>query len=141
MGVMVNSVNLAAGTYTGTITLTATDSNGLAVGGSKTITVTLTVTDTVSGTVLACQPGPNPVCTTSAPLPGASLTLFDSSNMQVETAKADASGNYTFTNLLPGTYSVTITGTDSSNLQYSTSGIPLVVTVSATGINLQVYPG
>jgi hypothetical protein len=61
--------------------------------------------------------------------------------MQVQIVTADASGNYAFTNLLPGTYSVTITGTDSSNVSYSTSGIPLVVTASATGVTLKVYPG
>lgn len=69
------------------------------------------------------------------------MTLFDSSNIQVQIVTADASGNYIFTNLLPGTYSVTITGTDANNVHYSTSGIPLVVTVSATNVALKVYPG
>ena len=138
----VNSTTLPAGTVTGTFALTTTDSSG-AIVSSQTITVTLNVapTYTVSGTVLACQPGPAPVCTTSVPLPGASLTLFDSSNIQVQIVTADASGNYIFTNLLPGTYSVTITGTDANNVHYSTSGIPLVVTVSATNVALKVYPG
>ncbi len=145
LGVTANSASLPAGTYTGTITLTAVDNNDVAVGTHKTVTVTLTVspppTYTVSGTVIACQPGPSPLCTTSAPLPGASLTLFDSSNTQVATATADGSGNFSFPNLLAGTYTITITGTDSNNMPYSTSGIPLVVTMNATGVILQVYPG
>ena len=138
----VNSTTLPAGTVTGTFVLTATDKSGATVG-SQTVTVTLTVapTYTVSGTVLACQPGPAPTCTTSSPLPGASLTLFDSTNMLIETAKADPSGNYTFINLPPGIYSVTITGTDANNVPYSSTDSLPPVTTNATGITLQVYPG
>lgn len=141
--VTVNSASLLAGTYTGTITATATDGNGNAVGASQTITVTLTVAPTysVSGTVIACQPGPAPLCTTSAPLPGATLTVLNSANQQVETVTADASGNYILPNLSPGSYTVTIAGTDASSIHYSTTSIPLVVTATVTGVMLDVYPG
>lgn len=137
----VNSTTLPAGTTTGTFTLTAIDNSGATIySHTITVTVNVTATYTISGTVLACQPGPAPLCTTSAPLPGASLTLFNSSNVQVATATADASGNYTFTNLLPGTYSVSITGTDSSSNPYSgTQSLP--VTMNATGVTLEAFPG
>jgi len=69
------------------------------------------------------------------------LLLFNSANVQVETITADPSGNYTFTNLLAGSYTVTITGTDASNVHYATSNIPLVVTTTVTGVPLDVYPG
>jgi hypothetical protein len=141
LGVSVNSASLPAGSYPGTITLTATDSIGHAIGTSEIINVTLNVTATVSGTVVACQPGPAPACTTPAPLPGAVLMLYDSSNRLVETTTADGSGNYTFTNLLPGNYTVNITGTDANNVHYSTSGIQLTVSGNQSGMSLNVYPG
>lgn len=141
--VTVNSSGLPAGTYTGTINLTATDSSGRAVGNPQPITVTLIVAPTysVSGTVIACQPGPAPLCTISAPLSGAALTVFNSANVQVETATADASGNYTLPNLSPGSYTVTITGTDTSSVHYSTTVSLPVVGNNTAGITLNVFPG
>ena len=67
--------------------------------------------------------------------------LYDSSNRLVETTTADGSGNYTFTNLLPGNYTVNITGTDANNVHYSTSGIQLTVSGNQSGMSLNVYPG
>ncbi len=139
--VSVNSVGLSVGTHTGTISLMATDINGYTVG-SKTITVTLIVTPTyiVIGTVLACLPGPSPLCTTSAPLPGATLTLFNGSTV-IATATADALGNYTFANLSPGSYTVTISGTDALSQHYLTANLSLAVAGNASGINFNVFPG
>jgi len=136
--VSASNAGLPGGTYTGTINLSATDSNGISAG-SKTITVTLTVTPTysVGGTVTACT-GAAPACLTPATLPGATLTLLNSSNAVVQTITADSSGNFTFTNLLPGTYTVNVSGTIGSTT-YSTTGIPLSVTGNATGVNLNVY--
>ncbi len=70
----VTAASLVPGTYTGHITIAATDSTGTPVVGSpRTIAVTLTVTGfTVSGSVVVCSPAPT--CTTSQPLPGATVT-------------------------------------------------------------------
>jgi hypothetical protein len=137
--VSVNNAALPAGPYMGTITVSATDSSGYVVGAPQTITVTLTVTPTysVSGTVMACTGVPN-VCLTPAALPGATLTLFDSSNRQVASIIADVSGNYTFNNLSPGNYTINISGTLNS-VNYSATGIPLVVTTSATALTLNTW--
>ncbi|HEU0000531.1 MAG TPA: carboxypeptidase regulatory-like domain-containing protein [Ktedonobacteraceae bacterium] len=136
--VSASNAGLTAGTYTGTVNLSATDSNGISAG-SKTITVTLTVTPTysVGGTVTACTGAP-PACLTPTTLPGATLTLLNSSNATVATITADGSGNFTFANLPPGNYTVNIIGTIGS-VNYATSGIPLSVTGNATGVNLNVY--
>ena len=64
------------------------------------VSVTLTVPGfNVSGSVLACS---DPVCTTSAPLPGATLTVLNSLNQQVLTTTTDSSGNYTLSLLAAG---------------------------------------
>ena len=143
LGVTVNNGSLAAGTYTGTINLTALDNNNNAVGGLETVTVTLTVTPpptyTVSGTVMACA-GPAPSCPAPVPLPLATLTLYNSANVEVATTTADASGNYSFTGLPAGSYTVTISGIDSNNVQYLSTD-PLSVTANATSVTLQVFPG
>jgi Viral BACON domain/Carboxypeptidase regulatory-like domain len=137
--VTVTSTGLAAGTYTGTISVSATDSNGNNVGTPRTLKVTLTVTPTysVSGSVVACTGVPT-VCLTPVALQGATLTLFDSANKQVASSMADGSGTYTFTNLSPGSYTITVTGTLNS-VMYSATGIPLVVTGPVTGFTLNTW--
>jgi len=135
--VTVNSASLVAGTYTGIISVSATDSSNHTVGPTRKITVTLTVTATVSGTVMACT-GVAPVCLTSAPLPGATLTLLNSSLATVATTTADASGNYSFANLLPGNYTVNISGT-LNGTSYSATGESLVLSGNLSGIILNTW--
>lgn len=139
INVSANAANLAPGTYSGTITVTAT--SGVPVQGSpQPVTVTLTVTGfTVSGTVLACA-GPAPSCPNPVPLPGATLTLVNGSGTTIATATADASGNYAFSGLALGGYTVKVSGTDSNGTHYAGS-IPLTVSGNATGVNVQVFPG
>jgi hypothetical protein len=93
---------------------------------------------TVSGTVMACAPGPAPTCTTSTPFPGATLQLVDSSGTPVTTITSGSSGNYAFTGLAAGNYTVNISGTINS-VSYASSD-PLDVTGYATGVLLDAYP-
>jgi hypothetical protein len=136
-GVNASAVNVTPGTYTGTITITATDSNGSTVGSAQTVTVTLTVTGfSISGTVLAC---PVQNCTTPQALAGATVTVMNGS-ATVATTTADASGNYSFSNISLGTYTITATGSDASNTHY-TGYIPLTLTGNASGQTISVLPG
>jgi len=140
LSVNVNAASIVPGTSNGTITVSAFDSTGAAVLGIFTISVTINVTATVSGTVVACS-GPAPTCSTPVPLPLASLTLLNGSGVTVATTTADISGNYTFAGLAPGSYTVSISGTDSNNIHYLTTGIPLTVKANSPGVTLQVFPG
>ncbi len=100
---------LAPGTYTGSITVSASN-NGIVLQGSpQTITVTFVVSDfTVSGSVVACG-GPAPDCTSSSALAGASVSLV-SGGATVATVTADSAGNFTFTNVPLGTYTIVAQG-------------------------------
>ncbi len=55
----------------------------------------------VSTTYQDCADDPNPT-----PIAGVTINLLNSSNQIIETTKTDANGNYQFTALPPGTYSV-----------------------------------
>ncbi len=125
VNVSVNSGNLVPGVYSGTITVTASGSGGAVVQSSpQTLSVTLTVTGyTLSGTVLACV---DSICSSSSPLPGASLSLVNTTNQTI-TATADSTGKFTFSNLALGTYTLTATGSDVANNYTGT------VTVTLTG--------
>jgi len=140
-GVTVDTAGLTPRTYTGTITVTATDGLGAAVSGSgQAINVTLTVTGyTISGNVVACPGSTPPGCITPQPLPGATVTLMSGSNT-VATTIADASGNYAFSNIALGTYAISVAGYDASNNHYVGS-LPLTLTGNALNIALQAFPG
>ncbi len=132
----VNTTGLQPGTYQGTITISATGNGGAVVQGSpQTVTVTLTVVAgfTLSGTVFACSNGS---CTT--PLPGATVTLTNAAG-QSFTATADGSGNYSFSSVAAGTYTLTATGSiNGQNYSGTLSGIN--VTGNQTGLNIDCNP-
>jgi Carboxypeptidase regulatory-like domain/Viral BACON domain len=133
--VSVNAANLSPGSYTGQITVSANDAGGNQLQGSpQTIIVNLTVPSfTVSGSVIACS---DAACTNPAPLPGATLTVFNGSN-QVATATADPSGTYTLP-LAPGTYTVNVSGTDSNGTHY-TGTATLAVTGNQSNFTINAF--
>jgi hypothetical protein len=137
LSVNVTTANLVPGTYTGHITIAAIDSTGVVVGGSpQTIAVTLTVTGfTVSGSVVVCS-GPAPACTTSQPLPGATVTL-KSGSTEVATATADAAGNYSFANVALGSYTISASGTGSGGTH--TGSAAVTVQGNTTGVIIQTF--
>ncbi len=137
LSVNATAARVVPGTYTGTITLAATDSTGAPVVGSpQTIAVTLTVTGfTVSGSVVVCS-GPAPSCTTSQPLPGATVTLTSSSTT-VASVTADAAGNYTFANVALGSYMLSASGADSGGTH--TGSVAVTVQGNTTGIIIQTF--
>jgi len=137
LSVNVTIANLVPGTYTGHITVAATDSTSAAVVGSpQTITVTLTVTGfTVSGSVVVCS-GPAPTCTTSQPLPGATVILMSGSTT-VATATADAAGNYSFANVALGSYTISASGTVSGGVHQGSAAV--TVQGNMTGVIIQTF--
>lgn len=130
----VNTAGLTAGqTYTGQITLTATDANNNSMNNSLTINVTLVIpppTYSVSGTVFACS-GTPATCTT--PLAGATVTVL-SGTTTVATVTADANGLYSVSGLAAGTYTFTVSGTN-SGVTY-TGSQPVTVTTNVANVNL-----
>ena len=136
-GVNASAVNLLSGTYTGTITIVATDSTGSVVGNTQSVTVTLTVTGfTISGTVLACA---DQTCASSQPLAGATVTVMSGSTT-VATTAANASGNYSFSNIPMGSYTITASGYDASNTHYM-GNLLLTLTGDAPNTTIQALPG
>lgn len=131
------SATLTPGTYNGSITVSATDANGVAIQSSpQTIPVLLTVTGfTLSGSVNACAATP---CTTSAPLAGATLTLVNSGGAKIATITANGNGNFSFTNVPAGSYTLSAMGTDSSGNSYAGT-MTLTVTANATNLTVNTF--
>ncbi len=137
LAVNASAANLAPGSYTGTITMSATDSSNAVVGNAQPVTVTLTVTGfSVSGSVLAC---PVANCTTPLALAGATVTITSGSTT-IATTTADASGNYTFSNIPSGSFTITAAGFDGTNTHY-TGSLPLTLSGNASNITINVLPG
>jgi hypothetical protein len=98
--------------------------------------VTLTVTGfIISGSVVVCS-GPAPSCTTSQPLPGATVSLTNGSTT-VATATADAAGNYSFANVALGSYTLSASGTGSGGTH--TGSAAVTVRGDTTGVTIQTF--
>jgi hypothetical protein len=100
---------LAPGSYTGSVTVSASN-NGIVLQGSpQTVTVTFLISAfTVSGSVLICG-GPAPDCSSSSALAGATVSLM-SGTTTIATVTADSSGNFSFTGVSLGTYTISAQG-------------------------------
>jgi hypothetical protein len=117
LNVNADATKLAPGSYNATITFSASGSGGAAVLGRPQVAVTLTVTGaTVSGMVNACV---GSACV--ATLPGASVSLIDSSGNAVSSATADSKGNFSLPNVPNGSYTLSAKGTDAASVPYQGS--------------------
>ncbi len=133
ISVSANASQLSPNTYSGTITFTAADTNGVNSAGPQSIAVVLVVSGaTVHGTVTACT---STICDKSAPLAAASVALKNSSGAIVMNGTADGSGNYSFSNVPQGSYTLTATGTDTQHASYTGSATVAVVGDRTVNIN------
>jgi hypothetical protein len=133
----INPQNLLPNTYMGTITVSASGSGGAIVQGSPAqVTVSLTVSGvTLNGRAMACS---DITCISTKPLPGAALHLVNNLTNQAITIFADGSGNYSFSNLALGPYTLTITGSDGT---YNYAGIvTLNIGGNQANVSVNAYP-
>ena len=138
VGVSINATALPPGSYNATVTVAASDGATIA-NSTQVIPVTVTVTGfTISGVINICGES---TCTTPppAPLPGAAVVLTNSAGTQVATTTADAKGNYTFSNIALGTYTVSASGT--SNALHYTGKISVTVTGNMPASNVNLLRG
>jgi hypothetical protein len=137
INVGINPQNLIPKTYTGTITISASGNGGALVQGSPaTVSVSLTVTGfTLTGRAMACS---DINCTSIKPLPGAALNLVNNTTNQTMTTFANGSGNYSFSNLALGAYTLTITGSDGT---YNYAGtVTLNIGGNQANVSVNAYP-
>lgn len=127
---------LAPGSYTGSVTIAASN-NGIVLKGSpQTVTVTFLISAfTVSGSVVACG-GPAPDCTSSSALAGATVSLM-SGTTTIATVTADTAGNFTFANVPLGTYTVSAQGAVGVTSYTGTTTVPVAATVN--GVVVQTF--
>ena len=97
-------VYAATGLYAGSVTITDTDSNSSS--GSFSIGVHPAVDGTIQGTVFDDENGDGQQQASDPGLSGWTVQLLDSSSQVVATTQTATDGSYSFSNLLPGTYTV-----------------------------------
>lgn len=115
--------NLLPGTYTGQITISASNNGMVLQGSPQIIPVTFTISGyTVSGTALACSSS-DPGCASASGLGGATISLTNSSGNIIATVTADTSGNFTFTNVPLGSYTLSVSGRVNGSAYNATSSV------------------
>lgn len=129
---------LTPGTYSGTITVTAS-ANGVNIQGSpQSIAVKFIVAGyTLSGTAVACTSATS--CTSSSPLGSATVTLTDANNKIVATTTT-ASGTYSFSGVATGSYTVSVSGGTDSNGKPYVGSTTATVSGDTTNVNIQALP-
>ena len=114
-----DATHLTPGTYSATISLSATGSGGATVLGNPQVAVTFKVNGaTINGEVEVCSSSP---CLTPSALPNAALTLTDPSGNVVYQGVADNTGSFTIANLAANSYTLAVSGTDASGTAYTGS--------------------
>ncbi|HCI82054.1 MAG TPA: hypothetical protein DHW02_20455 [Ktedonobacter sp.] len=139
ISVSVNANTLAPGSYSGTITISASGTGSSYVQGSPiTVAINATVAGvSVSGTVNACTASP---CTSSVPLAGATVSLVNASGATIASATTGATGTYSIPNVALGSYTVSVSGTNTSGTHY-TGTVTANVTGNMPNINVNALPG
>ena len=102
----------------------------LMVFGTCSVAISQTVSTRVSGTVKD---------TAGATVPGAKVTLIDTSTKDQKTANTNDEGNFSIADVRPGTYMVTVEGTGFKKLQVS--GIEAHVDIPVVLNGLVLEPG
>jgi hypothetical protein len=127
---------LTPGNYRAVVKITAKTASGVATGGEITVSVNLAVTGvTINGTVSTCAVVD---CTAPAVLPGATVTL-SSGGTTIATVTADQTGEFTFTGITLGTYTLTVSGTD--NGTYYAGSMTVIVANNLQVVPITVLPG
>ncbi|BCL82772.1 carboxypeptidase regulatory-like domain-containing protein [Ktedonobacteria bacterium brp13] len=121
----VDATGLIPGSYSGTISFSASDASNTALQSTVTIPVQLVVTGfNVGGSVSSCDMNNN--CT---PVPGATITLTGSVGTPAVTVSA-ADGTFQFTNVANGSYVLSASNSATTYLVTVSGGsAPVTVTV------------
>ncbi len=137
LAVSADATQTVPGTYTGSLTISATGSGGAIVQSSPlTVTVSLLVTgSSLNGIAYTC--GANPCGTQTVPT-SATLTLSDSSGRAIATTSTDANGAFSFANVPNGTYTLSGTGIDGAAATYS-GNVSVTVAGAAVSVTLDLY--
>jgi hypothetical protein len=72
-------------------------------------------------------------------LPAATVAL-QQGGATIATTTADAAGNYTFSGLAPGSYTISVAGFDASNTHYVGS-TTVTLAANTQNVTVQAFPG
>jgi hypothetical protein len=125
-----------AGTYT--ITVTAKDVAAGTATATQNFAVTVVATKKISGNVFFDVDFDGTLDCGEFGLSGVTVTLYNSANAIVATTTADCGGDYSFSNVAPGTYKVTATAP--TGLVATPSGSTGSRSITITNANVTAAP-